>query len=192
MVREHMGCVTKYINMTETSSVAVCYPPICTYEAQRAHQSSPVDKPTSCHAATGSSNQAGQAETREVTQLSQLSSLPTGSIKGLKEATGSTRSLNVTTGTCTDVPRGHCQSGVPHPGQTSQLHNTTDVEMKPNHAVVLPTSEDNHRRLSELMAAGVMARSSTLKLPLKVQLMSQFSEVNQMAQSDSVKNTLLS
>lgn len=200
MVLEHMGSVTKYINMKETSSIVVRYPLSCTYETQQAPQSSAAGKPTSRHAAAGSDNQAGQGETGEVTRLSHWSSLPTESVKDLKEAAASTRSLKVRTGTRADLPRGHRQSNAPHPGQTSQH---TDVEMKQNHALTLPTSEDNHRHLSVLLKAGVMARSSTLKLSLKVWLTSlclnynvyvlpQFSEVNQMARNNSVKNTLLS
>lgn len=169
MVLEHMGSVTKYIKMKETSSIVVRYPLNCTYETQQAPQSSPAGKPTSCHAATGSDDQAGQGETGEVTQLSHWSSLPTESVKELKEATASTRSLKVRTGTPTDLPRGHRQSSAPRSGQTSQ-HN--DVEMKQNHALTLPTSEDNHRHLSELIKAGAMARRSTLKLSFKVRLMS--------------------
>ncbi|XP_075903282.1 uncharacterized protein LOC142902256 [Nelusetta ayraudi] len=167
MVLEHMGSVTKYIKMKETSSIVVRYPLNCTYETQQAPQSSPAGKPTSCHAATGSDDQAGQGETGEVTQLSHWSSLPTESVKELKEATASTRSLKVRTGTPTDLPRGHRQSSAPRSGQTSQ-HN--DVEMKQNHALTLPTSEDNHRHLSELIKAGAMARRSTLKLSFKGQV----------------------
>lgn len=166
MVLEHMGSVTKYINMKETSSIVARYPLNCTYETQQAPQSSPAGKPTSCHAATGSDDQARQGGTGEVTQLSHWSSLPTESVNELKEATASTRSLKVTR---TDLPRGHRQSSAARPGQTSQH---TDVEMKQNHALTLPTSEDNHRHLSELLKAGVMARYGTLKLSLKVRLMS--------------------
>lgn len=170
MVLEHMGSVTKYINLKGTSSIVVRRPLNCTCETQQAPQSSPAGKPTSCHAATGSDDQAGQGGTGEVTQLSRRRSLPTESVSELKEATASSRSLKVRTGTRTDWPRGHRQSSAPRPGQTSQH---TDVEMKQNHALALPTSGDNHHRhLSELMKAGVMARRSTLKLSLKVRLVS--------------------
>lgn len=130
------------------------------YETQQAPQFSPVYRPMFCHAATGSYDQAGQEETPEVTQPSRVSSLPTESVKDLKGATASTRSLNASTG---------CQSGVPHPGQTSQH---TDFETQQERTQTLPTCENDRRHLSELMEARVLPCYSTLRLTLKVRLTS--------------------
>lgn len=82
--------------------------------------------------------------------------LDAGGVKDVKEFAVSTQSLNVRTRTDHDVPRKNSQSSVLLTGQSSQH---TDFE-------------ENHRGLSELMVAGVLNRRTSLKLNLKVRLMS--------------------
>lgn len=138
----------------------------CTYKRQQPDDFTPV----SSNGDTCSYNQDSQGKSQEkVTLSSLLRSAPPNDFKDLKEPITPTQLLTQRRRTPTAVLSGNFQSSVSHRGNTSR-HTNSEMKQKP--ALTLPRYQDNIRRLSKLLQAGVLAPRSRLQVFWKVSLIS--------------------
>lgn len=164
---KQIDLVETYINMKAKFSTRPSNSARCTYKRQQPDHFTPV----SSNGDKCSYNQDSQGKSQgKVTLSSLLRSAPPNDFKDLKEPITPTQLLTQRRRrTPTAVLSGNFQSSVSHRGNTSQ-HTNSEMKQKP--ALTLPRSQDNIRRLSKLLEAGVLAPWSRLQVFWKVSLIS--------------------